>query len=325
MKRARSFLGLVGLALVMVMWLGTDTMHGQSRTPWGDPDLQGIWTNDVVTPLERPSELGQRELLTDEELAEAAAANQRRQSDTGQPREGDPILLQGYNRFWVPGRNVSRQTSLIVDPRDGRLPSLTSAGSQRAAVAFESSQGVSALNASLRRGTDGPEQRSLWERCLTRGLPRLPDFYNNNSLILQTPDHVVILMEMIHEVRVIPLDGRPHVGDDIRQWLGDARGRWDGQTLVVDNRNFSDKTNFRGSQSGMHLVERFTRVDAETISYEATVEDPTTWTEPWTIRIPLSRTPQPLYEYGCHEGNYAMTNTLSGARADERGAQADGR
>ena len=298
---------------------------GQSRTPWGDPDLQGIWMNDVVTPLERPSELGDRELLTDEELAEAAASNERRQDDSGQPRAGNPILLQGYNQFWIPNRNVSRQTSLIVDPPDGRLPPLTPDGRRRADAAFESSQGVSALDASLRRGTDGPEGRSLWERCLTRGLPRLPDFYNNNALILQTPDHVVILMEMIHEARVIPLDRRPHVENDVRQWLGDPRGRWEGETLVVDNTNFSDKTNFRGSQSDLHLVERFTRVDPDTIMYEATVEDPSTWTEPWTMRIPLHRTTAPLYEYACHEGNYAMMNTLRGARADDQAAVAGSR
>lgn len=316
MHRSPSIIAI--LTIVGVGAVTSVTLDGQSRTPWGDPDLQGIWTNDVVTPLERPLALGRRELLTDEELAEAAAANERRQRDTGEPRAGDPILLQGYNQFWIPPRDISRQTSLIVDPPDGRLPPLTAAGRRRADLAFESSQGVSALDASRRRGTDGPEQRSLWERCLTRGLPRLPDFYNNNSLILQTPEHVVIHMEMIHETRVIPLENRPRMRDDVRQWLGDPRGRWEGETLVVDNRSFSDKTNFRGSQSGMHLVERFTRVDDDTIVYEATVEDDSTWTQPWTVRIPLRRTTAPLYEYACHEGNYAMTNTLRGARAEER-------
>ena len=290
----------------------------QGRTPWGDPDLQGVWANDAVTPLERPAGLGARELLTDEELAAAAAANAQRRIDTGGPREGDPILLQGYNQFWMPRREVSRQTSLIVDPPDGRIPPLTPAGARREAQAFESSQGVPALDASLRRHSDGPEGRSLWERCLTRGLPRLPDFYNNNALLLQTPDHVVIQMEMIHETRVIPLDRRPHLDDRIRQWHGDPRGRWEGDTLVVETANFSGKTNFKGSQDGLRLVERFTRTAPGALLYEVTVTDPDTWTRPWTARIPIRASDGPLFEYACHEGNYAMYNTLAGARAAEK-------
>ena len=290
----------------------------QGRTPWGDPDLQGVWANDAVTPLERPAGLGARELLTDEELAAAAAANAQRRIDTGGPREGDPILLQGYNQFWMPRREVSRQTSLIVDPPDGRIPPLTPAGARREAQAFESSQGVPALDASLRRHSDGPEGRSLWERCLTRGLPRLPDFYNNNALLLQTPDHVVIQMEMIHETRVIPLDRRPHLDDRIRQWHGDPRGRWEGDTLVVETTNFSGKTNFKGSQDGLRLVERFTRTAPGALLYEVTVTDPDTWTRPWTARIPIRASDGPLFEYACHEGNYAMYNTLAGARAAEK-------
>ena len=290
---------------------------GQHRTPWGDPDLQGVWANDVVTPLERPAELGERLELTDEELAEVAAANERRRLDDGGPRPGDPILLQGYNQFWMPDRDVSRQTSLVVDPPDGRVPPLTPAGARREALALESSQGVEAKVAELRRHNDGPEGRSLWERCLTRGLPRLPDFYNNNVLLLQTPDHVVIHMEMIHETRVIPLDGRPHVAAGIRQWHGNPRGRWEGDTLVVETANFSDKTNFKGSQSGLHLLERFTRADGETLLYEATVTDLDTWAQPWVVRFPIRRTDGPVFEYACHEGNYAMFNTLAGARAEE--------
>ncbi|MCE2542610.1 MAG: hypothetical protein J4F30_04115 [Acidobacteria bacterium] len=290
---------------------------GQGRTPWGDPDLQGVWANDVVTPLERPSELGERLELTDEELAEAAAANERRRLDDGGPRPGDPILLQGYNQFWMPARDVSRQTSLVVDPPDGRVPLLTAAGVQREALALESSQGVPAKVAELRRHNDGPEGRSLWERCLTRGVPRMPDFYNNGTLVLQTPDHVVIHMEMIHETRVIPLDRRPHIGAGIRQWHGDPRGRWEGETLVVETTNFSTKTNFKGSQDGLHLVERFSRADGDTLLYEVTVTDPDTWTRPWTVRFPIRKSDGPLFEYACHEGNYAMFNTLAGARAAE--------
>ena len=290
---------------------------GQGRTPWGDPDLQGVWANDVVTPLERPAGLGERQEFTDEELAEAAAANERRRTDNGGAREGDPILLQGYNQFWMPLRDVSRQTSLIVQPQDGRVPPLTPQGARRESLTLESSQGVSARDIEHRRHSNGPEGRSLWERCMTRGLPRLPDFYNNNTLVLQTPDHVVIHMEMIHETRVIPLDRRPHVDDGIRQWHGDPRGRWEGDTLVVETTNFSDKTNFKGSQEGLQLVERFTRADAGTLMYEVTVTDPDTWTRPWTARVPIRQSDGPLFEYACHEGNYAMFNTLAGARAAE--------
>jgi len=288
-----------------------------SRTAWGDPDLQGLWINDVVTPLERPQTIGVREVLTEEELAEAIEANERRQIDTGGPRPGDPILLSGYNHFWIGERQVSTQTSLVVDPPDGRIPSLTDEGEKWNALAFESSQGVGALDASLRRNTDGPEGRSLWERCLTRGLPRLPDFYNNNYLILQTPDHIAILMEMIHEVRVIPLDRSPHLSQNVRQWLGDSRGWWDGDTLVVETTNFSDKTNFKGARKNLRLVERFTRSEGGSLLYEVTVDDLTTWTSDWTVRMPLGVSSGDIFEYACHEGNYAMTNTLAGARAEE--------
>lgn len=305
----------------------------QGRTPWGDPDLQGVWANDAVTPLERPAGLGARELLTDEELAAAAAANAQRRIDTGGPREGDPILLQGYNQFWMPRREVSRQTSLIVDPPDGRIPPLTPAGARREAQAFESSQGVPALDASLRRHSDGPEGRSLWERCLTRGLPRLPDFYNNNALLLQTPDHVVIQMEMIHETRVIPLDRRPHLDGRIRQWHGDPRGRWEGDTLVVDVTNFTDKgwianngaaRRIKGipQSEKLRVVERFTRTDEDTIRYEVTIEDSEMYTAPWKVSMPLTRDPEyQIYEYACHEGNTAVELILGGARAEEAAAR----
>ena len=313
--RARTLRAVAAAAVLALV--SPLTAAGQGRTPWGDPDLQGLWANDVVTPLERPAGLGERQQLTDEELAAAAAANAQRRVDTGAPRPGDPILLQGYNQFWMPKRDVSRQTSLIVDPPDGRVPPLTPAGERRETLTLESNQGVSPRDIEHRRHSDGPEGRSLWERCLTRGLPRLPDFYNNNTLILQTPDHVVIHMEMIHETRVIPLDGRRHVADGIRQWHGDPRGRWEGDALVVETTNFSGKTNFKGSQAGLRLVERFTRAGADTLVYEVTVTDPDTWTSPWTARIPIRQSEGPLFEYACHEGNYAMYNTLAGARAEE--------
>jgi hypothetical protein len=256
--------------------------------------------------------------LTAEEAAtlEASVAAQRAAVDGN----SGPGNVGFYNQHWLDsGTQVSatRQTSLVVDPPDGRVPALTPAGQSRAAIALETGQGVSGVDVSERRGFDGPEQRSLWERCVTRGVPRLPDFYNNNFLILQSPDYVVILMEMIHEARLIPLDGRPHLGPRLRQWLGDSRGRWEGDTLVVETTNFSEKTNFRGSGEGLHLVERFTRAAADTIVYEFTVEDSMTWTRSWTARIPMTRTDAPLFEYACHEGNYAMFNILAGARAQE--------
>src|SRR5262249_46680721 len=287
-------------------------------TAWGAPDLQGVWTNKTITPFERPSFLAGRADLTAEEAAtlEASVAAQRAAADGN----SGPGNVGFYNQHWLDGGthvSTTRQTCLVVDPPDGKVPALTPAGQARAAIALETGQGVSGVDVAERRGTDGPEQRSLWERCVTRGVPRLPDFYNNNVLILQSADYVVILMEMIHEARLIPLDGRPHLGRHLPQWLGDSRGRWERDTLVVHTTNFSPKTNFRGSGEGLHLIERFTRVAADTIIYEFTVEDPMTWTRTWTARIPMTRTDASLFEYACHEGNYAMVNILAGARAQE--------
>jgi hypothetical protein len=274
----------------------TAVAHTPPRTPWGEPDLQGIWDYRTITPLERPSELAGKEVFTEEE---AAALEER----TAKARVDDRY-------YWDRGTKVvgDRRTSLIVDPPDGRIPPLTPEGRTRAA-------------AGRVQGTDGAEQRSLTERCITRTLPRLPDLYNNNYLIVQTPGYVVILMEMIHDARIIPLDGRPHLAQHIRQWHGDSRGRWDGNTLVVDTTNFTDKTNFRGSAENLHLVERFTRVDADTINYEFTIDDPSTFTRPWTAAIPLTKTEGLIYEYACHEGNDGLADILSVTRAVENAAE----
>lgn len=265
------------------------------RTPWGEPDLQGVWNYSTITPLERPRNLAGKQVLTEEEAAKLEV-------DTARRRVNDRY-------WWDRGTKVveDRRTSLIVDPPNGRVPPLTPEGRQRAA-------------AGRVQGTDGPEQRNLSERCITRTLPRLPEFYNNNFQIFQAPGYVVILMEMIHDARIIPLDGRPHLGRDIRQWHGDPRGRWEGDTLVVDTTNFTDQTNFRGSAENLHLVERFTRVDADTVLYEFTVDDPTTFTRPWTAAIPMTKTEGPIYEYACHEGNDAMEGILSMARKLEKAA-----
>ena len=296
-------------------------------TPWGHPDLQGIWNNVGVTPLERPAKFQGRRLLTDEEVAELAAHAFQRRTD-GRRSEGNPTDPERldrqelyYNRFWFPWGHVSRQTSLITDPSNGRLPAFTVAGRERVAVSIETSQGGGAFEAIGRRGTDGPEQRSLWERCLTRPLPRLPGPYNNNFQIFQTPNHVVILMEMIHESRVIPLDERPHADSNVRQWLGDSRGHWEGSTLVVETTNFSKKTDFIGSQEHLRLVERYTRIGPSEIVHEVRVEDPTTWTRSWTAEIPTRKSEDRIFEYACHEGNYGLVGILAGARSVEEGSR----
>jgi hypothetical protein len=284
------------------------------RTPDGQPDLQGVWTNTTLTPLERPAELAGKAYFTEQEAVEY---EQRTFAGlTGDRRDGGQAadVARSYNEFWRDRGNkviASRRTSLIVDPPDGKVPPLTAAAIKRQ----EQARAVA-----REHPADGPENRSLWERCLTRGMPMLPGPYNNDFQIVQTPGYVVILHEMIHDARIIPLDGRPHVSTNIRSWMGDPRGHWDGDTLVVDSTNFSGKTNFRGSSAGMHLTERFTRVDADTISYEFTVDDADTFTRPWSAQIPMNRTDELVFEYECQEGNYALPGILAGARADEQRA-----
>jgi hypothetical protein len=213
--------------------------------------------------------------------------------------------------WWLDyGRNVvgTRRSSLIVDPPDGRIPPLTADATTREAERRRM--------AGRRGPADGPEDRSLWERCITRGMPEsmLPAGYNNNIRIVQSSTHVVIFLEMIHDTRIVPLDGRPHLSAGIRQWLGDARGRWEGDTLVIETTNFSDRTSFRGARTGLRLVERFTRLDKDRLSYRFTVEDPSTWTAPWTVEVPMVRSDGNLYEYACHEGNYGLRNILRAGR-----------
>jgi hypothetical protein len=293
------------------------------RTPWGDPDLQGIWTNSTSTPFEK---------------ADAPAAARRRDQGSG---SYDPNVASvgAYNDFWTErGANErgvsegkSKQTALVVDPADGKLPSLTAAA-QKYAQDLEV----------LRR----PEMPGSWselnpyDRCLTRGLPgaMIPGFYNHNYQILQAPGYVAILIEMIHDVRIIPLDGRPHLGSGVRQWMGDSRGRWEGQTLVVESTGFHDRINeFTGNAQRLpngdpvgryqasfgtptlKLVERFTRIDDHTIDYRFTVTDPATFTQPFTVSAPMARIEGPIHEYACHEGNYAVPNMLKAARSQEQG------
>ena len=285
------------------------------RTSWGDPDLQGVWVNASVTPLERPAQFADKAVLSEQEAVEfEKLINQGRDADRREA-PGAADVGKAYNQFWYDfGTKVvgTRRTSLVIDPPNGLVPALTPAAQKAAEVRAD---------ARKRSPADSYEDRSLWERCIsTNGVPRLPGPYNNNYQILQTRDYVAIVYEMIHETRLIPLDGRPHAPGSVRQWLGDSRARWEGNVLVIDTTNFSAKTNFRGFGAGLHLVERFTRVDADNLVYEFTVDDPATWTTPWTAQIPTTRAAGRMYEYACHEGNHAMVGILSGARADEKAA-----
>jgi hypothetical protein len=280
------------------------------------PDLQGVWNFSTITPLERSAEFAGREFLTEAEAKqfEARIAQQSNRDNRSDNRDAD--VASAYNEFWWDrGSQLARvngkaRTSLIVSPPDGRIPSLTADGQARAAARAE-----------LRREhpADGPEDRSLGERCLlfNAGPPMLSGPYNNYVQILQTRDHVVFLNEMIHDARIVPLDGRPHLPSSMRSWLGDSRGRWDGNTLVVETTNFSAKTNVRGSGEGLRLTERFTRTAPGTLLYEFTVDDPASFTSPWKAALPMSRTDDRIFEYACHEGNYAMTGILRGARSAE--------
>jgi hypothetical protein len=289
-----------------------------AHTPDGQPDLQGIWSNAILTPLERPADLAGKQFFTEQEAV--AYEKKVKARDNKDNRDGagtDADLGRAYNDFWWDrGNNIAktRQTSLIVDPPDGRVPPLTPEAQKRAADRTQ---------ARRLHPADGPEDRPLSERCIllnSAGPPMLPSAYNNNYQIVQTAGTVMILNEMVHDARVIPLDGRPHLPQNIRAYLGDSRGHWEGNTLVVDTTNFTSQTTFRGSGEKLHLTERFTRVDAETLLYEFTIDDPASFTKPWSARIPSTRTTGPILEYACNEGNYGMTGLLSAARAEEKKA-----
>jgi hypothetical protein len=284
---------------------------GVPRRPDGRPDLSGVWSFATVTPLERPAELGDKAFLTDAEAVEFEKWIIAREDKDNRDGGAEADVARAYNDFWWDrGTKVigTRRTSLVIDPPDGKIPPLTDEARARHAAAAKR----------LAADPSGPEDRNLSERCLlgfNSGPPMLPSAYNNNVQIAQTNDTVLLLNEMIHNARIVPLDGRPH--GRLLQWVGDSRGRWQGDTLVVDTINFS-VANFRGASPQMHLVERFTRRDADTLIYEFTVEDPSTWTRPWTVQLPMSKSDEPMFEYACHEGNYAMEGMLSGARAKEK-------
>ena len=286
------------------------TKTSSPRTPWGDPDLQGVWTSDseMGLPFERPTEYGAKQVLDGEELEQALEQRQEARVASAPVAGGETGA--GPTHWFESWTGKSARTSMVIDPPDGRVPAVTAEAQQRAA----------ALAAA--RATHGPadsyEDRSLWDRCITRGVPNaaFPTLYNNNARIAQSPGYVVIMYEMVHEARIVPLDGRPHLSAKIRAYEGDSRGHFEGDTLVVDTTNFDPRTNYRGSSDTLHLIERFTRTSAGTLQYDVTVDDPHTFVRPWTARLNL--TPQSeVFEYACHEGNYAMRNILSGARAGE--------
>ena len=310
---------------------------GPLRTSWGAPDLQGVWDYRTLTPLQRPEELGDKAFLTEEEAANLAQETVNRNerllnrapertvaADNVDSRaDGTPGF---YNNFWLDRGTTAigtRRTSLIVDPSDGRLPPLT-ATAQRRADSPEAER-----IAAVRRGqlpADSWEDLDAGDRCIQHakaGPPISTGGYNNNVQLFQTPDYVVLLNEQNHDARIIPLDGRPHVGPQIQQWMGDSRGHWDGDTLVVETIHFNGKHDQIGRpllNTGEHLslVERFTRTDQETLLYEYTVTDPTIWVRPWTAQHPMKKNPDLIYEFACHEGNYGLYNILAGSRAQEK-------
>ena len=318
-SRLRAFVAGVTLMLgapllVTVAGQGGASTAGHLRTPWGDPDLGGTWTNTTATGLERPEGLSGVEVLTDEQRA-ALAAESLRNLDVAPP----PGQTGAYNSFWLDSGEFTARTSLIDQPRDGRLPALTPPARARA----------DDFTARWLTPPASWHDMSLYDRCITRGLPgaMIPGFYNHNYLILQTPTHVVMQVEMIHDARIIPLGDQPHVPANIRQWLGASRGRWEGDTLVVETTNFTPKAEQRTAMGpffltlstgeNLRLIERFTRIDETTMDYRFTVDDPTVYTETWSASTPMRRTDDSLFEYACHEGNYGLYNILAGARAQE--------
>jgi hypothetical protein len=309
------------LVSIIVVLFATLPLVAQTKqwtpalTPDGHPDLQGFWTNATFTPLERPKDVT-KEFYTKEEAAEfekRLAAEDAAQTEPGTIADVHYDFTQfGLDTAQAPYASTLR-TSLIVDPADGKLPPLTAEGQARAAQRAEQAKRVGRW--------DSAQSNDLDDRCMIfagAGPPMLPQSYNSNYQIVQTPGYVMILFEMAHDFRVIPLDGRPHLPSPVTQWIGDSRGRWEGDTLVVETTNFNGKNSLRGSTEHMRLTERFTRVDADTIRYRFTVDDASTWTRPWSAEIMMRKTTGPLFEHACHEGNYGLYNTLAGARLEEK-------
>jgi hypothetical protein len=331
-------------AFVAAATLASATLAGQApaegsaswkapRTPDGRPDLSGIWEHNAATPIERPDELKDRALLTDEEVGRMTSTAATLFGGDGDAAFGDAIYLAtlrnvlgaekgfssrdaatgDYNSFWITGRWFEKRTSLITDPPTGKIPELTPQAKVRRAAAAERRK----LHA-----YDGPEDVPLSERCVTGGVPMLGAGYNNYYQIVQTPTTVAVSMEMRHDTRMIPVGSRPHLPKSVQLWLGDPIGRWEGETFVVDTTNFRDDSPVSGGASAsLHLVERFTRVAPETLKYEVTLDDPATWVKPWTAVLYMKKTTDPIFEYACHEGNSSMFGSLNGARVQEKKAR----
>ena len=315
----------------------TDTM-APPRTPWGAPDLQGVWDFRSITPMERPEELADKAFLTEEEAAnleretltrnESLANREARRTEvTESVDRGEGGAPGFYNNFWLDrGTTVvgTRRTSLVVDPPDGRIPPLTPEAEKKQAAAREARRGINRHVPTPGGWVEDLGADGLQLRCITglnSGPPMAPRAYNQNVQLFQTPDYVALLNEMNHNARIVPLDGRASV--DLPQWTGDSRGHWEGDTLVVETTSFLRETSFLAGQSDaqLRLTERFTRVSTQTLMYEATIDDPTVWSRPWTYEVPMARNDQPVFEYACHEGNYGLYNILAGARAEEAAAE----
>ena len=301
------------------------------RTADGQPDLQGVWSNNNATPLERPKVLEGRAVLTEQEVAalkkKAAELFDNGNSDAA---FGDTVFesvlenVKGtksgfksvdggtgdYSSVWTVARDWDNRTSLITDPPDGRLPPMTPQAAEKQRAAFAATKGR----------PSGPEDRALSERCITYGSPQLVAGYQSYYQIVESPDSVAIMTEMIHDARVIPMDGRPHLPTNVRSWMGDPRGHWEGDTLVVDSTNFKPGAFRNVSTDKLHVVERFTRTSADTLQWEITIDDPGAWTKPWTAMIPLRPSKKTVYEYACHEGNYGLADILAGARREDQAA-----
>ena len=294
----------------------TPSAWSAPTTVWGAPDLQGVWDYKTATPLERPDYVADREFLTDEEVAEFERRALERAD--GRPPDDARTAPSVHAPYWLDyGKSVvgTKRTSLVVDPPDGRIPALSSEGERRVEARRRARR--------ARGASDSYTDRNLWERCITRGLPTgmMPAGYNNNLQVLQTPTHVVLFNEMIHDARIVPLDddARHRHREPLRQWRGDSRGWWEGDTLVVETTHFSPRADFRGAGDRLHLMERFTRTGPDTITYAFTVTDPSTWSAPWTVTYPIVRTDEPVFEYACHEGNYGLAHILGNARIEESG------
>ncbi len=300
------------------------------RTPDGRPDLQGVWANNAATPLERPEALGDKATLTDDEIAEFEAKHDELFSGAGEAAFGDSVFNSivnddeehesydpdtgNYNHFWVVDREFEKRTSLIVDPPNGRMPQLTEAAAARAEARAEYMKAHPA---------DSYTDRINSDRCITFGVPFIAAGYNGYFQIAQTASTVAIMQEMAHETRIIPVDNRPHLPDDVRQWNGDSIGYWEGDSLIVKTRNFSTKATFLAhTAEHLNLTERYTRLDEDTLQWAVTVEDANTWVQPWTLVINLKKSDDPIFEYACHEGNESMVGILAGARAEEAEAEA---